>query len=76
VRNKIATLPLLSAIWERQDGKRNGRPVGVADGRLQERLSQYMCTLTEAGISEDFLVVCAAEFIKEQMNPDRRYSGC
>ena len=48
----------------------------VADGRLRDRLDEYMRTLSKAGISEDFLVVCAAEFIKEQTNPDRRYSGC
>lgn len=39
---------------------------------LRVRLEDYMRTLTEAGVSEDFLVICAAEFIKEQSNADRR----
>lgn len=50
--------------------------IEVEDERLRERLNQYIRTLSDAGIPEDFLVLCAAEFIKEQTNPDRRYSGC
>jgi hypothetical protein len=50
--------------------------VEVSDVQLRDRLSQYMHTLAETGVSADFLVVCANEFIKEQTNPDRRYSGC
>jgi hypothetical protein len=50
--------------------------VEAADAGLRERLSEYMHTLAEAGLSADFLVQCANEFIKEQTNPDRRYSGC
>jgi hypothetical protein len=46
------------------------------EGRLRERLNEYIRTLSKAGVSDDFLVECAAEFIKEQTNPDRRYSGC
>jgi hypothetical protein len=46
------------------------------EGRLRERLKEYIRTLSKAGVSDDFLLVCAAEFIKEQTNPDRRYSGC
>jgi hypothetical protein len=48
----------------------------AADAPLRERLSDYIHTLAEAGVSADFLVTCANEFIKEQTNPDRRYSGC
>jgi hypothetical protein len=50
--------------------------VEAADARLRERLSDYIHTLAEAGLSADLLVICANEFIKEQTNPDRRYSGC
>jgi hypothetical protein len=46
------------------------------EGRLRARLNEYIRTLSKAGVSDDFLVECAAEFIKEQTNPDRRYSGC
>ena len=50
--------------------------VEAADARLRARLSEYVQTLAESGVSADFLVICANEFIKEQTNPDRRYSGC
>ena len=46
------------------------------DKRLKVRLDEYLRTLTKAGVSQDVLVVCAAEFLKEQTEPDRRYSGC
>ena len=52
------------------------RLLEASDARFRERLGEYMHTLAEAGVSADFLVVCANEFIKEQTNPDRRYSGC
>jgi hypothetical protein len=50
--------------------------VDAVDASLRERLNDYIHTLAEAGVSADFLVICANEFIKEQTNPDRRYSGC
>jgi len=48
----------------------------LEDKHLQARLDEYMRTLSKAGVSRDFIAVCAAEFLREQINPDRRYSGC
>ena len=50
--------------------------IEIEDRRMRERLDEYMRTLREAGVSESLLAMCSAEFIKEQTNPDRRYSGC
>jgi hypothetical protein len=48
----------------------------IEDDRLRQRLDRYMRTLAQAGVPAEFLAVCAAEFIMQQTNPDRRYSGC
>ena len=50
--------------------------VEAADARLRVRLRDYIHALAVSGVSADFLVICANEFVKEQTNPDRRYSGC
>jgi hypothetical protein len=46
-----------------------------ADEGIRGRLSQYMRALVESGASADLLVTCANEFIKEQADHDKRYSG-
>jgi hypothetical protein len=46
-----------------------------ADEAIRGRLSQYMRALVESGASADLLVICANEFIKEQSDHDKRYTG-
>jgi hypothetical protein len=48
----------------------------IEDDRLRQRLDQYIRALMQAGVPAELRLVCAAEFIMQQMNPDRRYSGC
>jgi len=47
-----------------------------SDKAIRSRLSEYMHTLVEVGVDAELLITCANEFIKEQTDPDRRFSGC
>jgi hypothetical protein len=41
-----------------------------------DRLLKYLRLMASTGKSEDQLVKLGSAYLKEAMNPDRRYSGC
>ena len=43
---------------------------------IHDRLLKYLRLLASAGKSEEQLVTLGTAYLKETLDPDRRYSGC
>jgi len=51
----------------------SGHIVGMS---TQDKLLKYMKLLASTGKSEEQLLLLGSAYLKETLNPDRRYSGC